>query len=173
MKTNYKDKAYVTKDYKTSGDQIKVYMKKSEVKYKEEDEAFYDFDLPDIDDVKKFIYYDEIQKKINTDLEYLKLGRDSFIKGLNAKLFKKVDNKKWIYDRMFEFWLKILEAKKSLLYEIWKKKKGPNGKKKSSNVPDHYEFYIPYYSSTYKPYYHEEHYQDDQDHYSDGSYGKQ
>ena len=167
-----KDKIYVKSDIKFYGEPKKVYIKKSEIKYKE-DPGIFNFEFPDIEDVKKFIYYDEIEKKIETELDSLKKGRDAFLKGLNAKIFKKIENKKWVYDRLFEFWLKILEAKKTLLYEKWKKKKGPNGKKKSSYDPDHYEFYIPYYTSTYKPpHYREEDHHYKEDHYSQESYSK-
>ena len=70
---------------------------------------------------------------------------------INLKLIKKVEEKKWIFDKLFNLWLGILEAKKKLLFKIWQKKQG---KKKKRNGPQHYEYYIPYYTSTMKPIYH-------------------
>jgi len=67
---------------------------------------------------------------------------------VSGKLYKKIDEKKWLFDALFHLWLGILEAKKELLYKLWLKKKGKKGR---SNNDQHYEFIIPYYSSTYQP----------------------
>ena len=75
---------------------------------------------------------------------------NKFIGPLENKLYKKIEEKKFIYDVLFNMWLGILEAKKKVLYKIWKKKLG----KKKGNEDSHYEFYLPYYSSTPKPYDH-------------------
>ena len=72
-----------------------------------------------------------------------------FVSKVNDKLVKKIEEKKWIFDSIFDVWLQILEIKKKLLYKLWKKKQG---KKKESGENNHYEYYIPYYTSTYKPY---------------------
>ena len=67
---------------------------------------------------------------------------------LNLKLLKKVEEKKWIFDKLFKAWLAILELKKKFLFQLWLKKQG---KKKKESGGEHYEYFIPYYTSTYKP----------------------
>merc|ERR1712243_83867 len=72
-----------------------------------------------------------------------------FVAKVNEKLIKKIEEKKWIFDSIFDVWLQVLEIKKKILYKLWKKKQG---KKKKESGNTHYKYYIPYYSSTYKPY---------------------
>jgi len=79
----------------------------------------------------------------------------SALDSLTGKLYKKIDEKKWLFDTLFHLWLGILDAKKKLLYKLWLKKKG----KKKGRSNEHYEFVIPYYvySTTYKPHLYHEH----------------
>ena len=66
---------------------------------------------------------------------------------LNLKLLKKVEEKKWLFDKIFNGWLSVLELKKKFLFELWSMKQ----KKKKKDSGEHYEYFIPYYTSTYKP----------------------
>ena len=97
----------------------------------EEHEEYSDHEFEDYD-VEKTVF--DLKKKL--------------IVPLNLKLLKKVEEKKWIFDKLFKAWLAILELKKKFLFQLWLKKQG---KKKKESGGEHYEYFIPYYTSTYKP----------------------
>ena len=92
--------------------------------------------------------------------------KEKILAPLNIKLLKKVEEKKWLFDKLFSAWLAVLELKKKFLFQLWLKKQG---KKKKDNGDEHYEFFIPYYTSTYKPHHHtsgyDEHYHVSSEHY--------
>ena len=110
--------------------------------YKEIDGKLYKL----VDEYENYEYvHDDIDEGYDFNI------KQKLLAPINLKLIKKVEEKKWIFDKLFNLWLGILEAKKKLLFKIWQKKQG---KKKKRNGPQHYEYYIPYYTSTMKPIYH-------------------
>ena len=86
-------------------------------------------------------YEDNDEDKTVYDFE------EKIIAQLNLKLLKKVEEKKWLFDKIFNGWLAVLELKKKFLFELWRMKQG----KKKKDSGEHYEYFIPYYTSTYKP----------------------
>ena len=103
--------------------------------------------------------FEETYYEVEDDNSYIDFFYDiendifsKFIGPLENKLYKKIEEKKFIYDVLFNLWLGILESKKKVLFKIWKKK---FVKKESESK--HYEFYLPYYSSTHKPPYESPH----------------
>ena len=90
--------------------------------------------------------------------------KDEILAPLNLKLLKKVEEKKWLFDKLFNGWLAVLELKKKFLFELWRVKQR---KKKKDRSEEHYEYVIPYYTSPYKPHLHSKSYYSD---YDEGSH---
>ena len=107
-------------------------MKGKLYKVVEEHEEYSNHENEDDFDVEKTVF--DLKKKL--------------LVPLNLKLLKKVKEKKWIFDKLFKVWLAVLEVKKKFLFQLWLKKQG---KKKVDSFEEHYEYFIPYYTSTYKP----------------------
>ena len=59
-------------------------------------------------------------------------------------IYQTMEEKRYVKDLLFNLWLGVLEAKKRLLFSIWKKKFGI----KEEPEERHHQYYIPYYSTT-------------------------
>ena len=95
--------------------------------------------------------------------------KDEILAPLNLKLLKKVEEKKWLFDKLFNGWLAVLELKKKFLFELWRTKQR---KKKKDRGEEHYEYVIPYYTAPYEPHLHSESYDSghDEGNHSPGHY---
>ena len=112
--------------------------------------------------------YDDDEDQTVYDLQ------DKILAPLNLKLLKKVEEKKWLFDKLFNGWLAVLELKKKFLFQLWRMKQR---KKKKDRSDEHYEYVIPYYTSPYKPHLHSKRYDSGHDegnhspgHYEDGQH---
>jgi len=166
-----KDYDYIH-ELETKTDVIKKFQSEDDIVYHYEDYPYAeDYSYVEEDEVDYEELFEEYKKefeKIGKEFKKVgdKVGKEikhvgdkvrkyeeklisSVLDTVSGKLYKKIDEKKWLFDTLFHLWLGILEAKKELLYKLWLKKKGKKGR---SNNDQHYEFIIPYYSSTYKPY---------------------
>lgn len=166
-----KDYDYIH-ELETKTDVIKKFQSEDDIVYHYEDYPYAeDYSYVEEDEVDYEELFEEYKKefeKIGKEFKKVgdKVGKEikhvgdkvrkyeeklisSVLDTVSGKLYKKIDEKKWLFDTLFHLWLGILEAKKELLYKLWLKKKGKKGR---SNNDQHYEFIFPYYSSTYKPY---------------------
>ena len=97
--------------------------------------------------VEKHEEYSNLEHEDYDEDEKVYDFEEKIVAQLNLKLLKKVEEKKWLFDKIFNGWLAVLELKKKFLFELWSMKQ----KKKKKDSGEHYEYFTPYYTSTYKP----------------------